>query len=146
MRLAAKSRRRVDTVQTAVREFITASYERLALPSILSGWDADPILGPSVERIAVAESSCLDTSLPLSAISLQIHTYQPSQADVVEEYTGGEPGSDVLAASVCELPCASWDGLWDGLFYPDNIKLNLLDYIHASFVLSDANIDRMRTF
>lgn len=45
-----------------------------------------------------------------------IHVYQPSDADIFEEFaTAGNKGDgdDVMAASVCELPCRSWDGLWD---------------------------------
>jgi MoxR-like ATPase len=78
-------------------------------------------------------------------VSLEIHAYQPHETNVVEEYANGTPGRDgeenVLAASVCELPCKAWEGLWDGLIYADNIKLKLLDYIHATFVLSDADVD-----
>ncbi|KAF9221884.1 P-loop containing nucleoside triphosphate hydrolase protein [Gyrodon lividus] len=143
VRLSPKARRRMDIIQDLVRHYITSSFERLSLPSLLSGWDADPTLASSVERIAISESSCSSTSLPLSEILLQIHTYQPSENDTVEEYANGsgDGGEDVLAASVCELPCRSLEGLWEGLIYADNIKLKLLDYIHATLVLSDANVD-----
>ncbi|KAG1755913.1 hypothetical protein EDB19DRAFT_1902087 [Suillus lakei] len=61
------------------------------------------------------------------------------------EYANGTPGRDdeenVIAASVRELPCLVWDGLWDGLIYVDNIKLKLSDYIHATFALSEADVD-----
>lgn len=143
VRLASKARRRLDIVQDLVRDYIITSFERLSLPSVLSGWDVDPTLASSVERIAVSESSCPSSSLPLNEISLQIYTYQPSENDTVEEYTNGSGDSagDPLAASVCELPCRSWEGLWEGLIYADNIKLRLLDYIYATLVLSDANVD-----
>ncbi|KAF8559027.1 AAA-domain-containing protein [Imleria badia] len=143
VRLASKARRRLDIVQDLVRDYITTSFERLSLPSVLSGWDVDPTLASSVERIAVSESSCPSSSLSLKEISLQIHTYQPSENDTVEEYANGPEDSagDALAASVCELPCRSWEGLWEGLIYADNIKMKLLDYIYATLVLSDANVD-----
>lgn len=143
VRLASKARRRLDVIQDLVRDFITTSFERLYLPSVLKGWHVDSTLASSVERIAVSESSCPSNSLPLNEISLQIHTYQPSENDAVEEYaTGSGDGSEnVLAASVCELPCRSWEGLWEGLIYADNIKLKLLDYIYATLILSDANVD-----
>ncbi|KIJ70297.1 hypothetical protein HYDPIDRAFT_104991 [Hydnomerulius pinastri MD-312] len=144
VRLAPKARRRMDIIQGLVRDYITQSYTRLALPSVLNGWETDPTLASSVERISVAESSCHSSSLPLNEILLQIHTYQPSENDTVEEYangSGADGGEDVLAASVCELPCRSWEGVWEGLIYADNIKLKLLDYIHATLVLSDANVD-----
>lgn len=46
-----------------------------------------------------------------------------------------------MAASVCELPSRGWEGLWESLIYAENIKLKLLDYIYATLVMSDANID-----
>lgn len=133
----------MDIIQDLVRDYITTSFERLSLPSVLSGWDVDLTLASSVERIAVSESSCPSSSLSLNEISLQIHTYQPSENDTVEEYANGsgDGNEDVLAASVCELPCRSWEGLWEGLIYADNIKLKLLDYIYATLILSDANVD-----
>ena len=145
VRLASKARRRMDIIQDLVRDYITTSFERLSLPSVLSGWDVDPTLASSVERIAVSESSCPSSSLSLNETSLQIHTYQPSENDTVEEYANGsgDPSEGVLAASVCELPCRSWEGLWEGLIYADNIKLRLLDYIYATLLLSDANVDCM---
>jgi hypothetical protein len=128
-----------------VRRFIAENYDPIQLPSVLNGWDANPTLASSVERIAISESACQSTSLPLKEVSLEIHAYQPNETDAVEEYANGTPGKDgeenVLAASVCELPCRVWEGLWDGLIYADNIKLKLLDYIHATLVLSDANVD-----
>lgn len=145
VRLSTKSRRRVDVIQDLVRDFITNNYDPIQLPSILNGWDADPTLASSVDRIAISESACPSNSLRLKEVSLEIHAYQPHDTDAVEEYANGTPGRDgeenVLAASVCELPCKAWEGLWDGLIYADNIKLKLLDYIHATFVLSDADVD-----
>ena len=77
---------------------------------------------------------------------IQIHIYQPSDSDSFEEFSNDNGGSatdgeEVMAASVCELPNRSWEGLWDSLIFADNIKLKLLDYIHATLVLSDANVD-----
>ncbi|KAG1874643.1 P-loop containing nucleoside triphosphate hydrolase protein [Suillus subalutaceus] len=145
VRLSTKSRRRVDVIQSLVRDFITNNYDPIQLPSVLNGWEADPTLASSVDRIAVSESACPSITLRLKEVSLEIHAYQPHETDAVEEYANGTPGRDgeenVLAASVCELPCKAWEGLWDGLIYPDNIKLKLLDYIHATFVLSDAGVD-----
>jgi len=76
---------------------------------------------------------------------IQIHVYQLSDNDVFEEFSNssGNRNEDdgTMAASVCELPNRSYEGLWDSLIYTGNIKMNLLDYIHATLVLSDANVD-----
>jgi hypothetical protein len=76
---------------------------------------------------------------------LHVHVYQPSDGDSFEEFSaasgGGGDDDDAMAATVRELPNRSWEGLWNSLIYAGDIKLKLLDYIHATFVLSDANVD-----
>ena len=47
----------------------------------------------------------------------------------------------MMAATVCELPSVGWEGLWESLIYADDIKSKLLDYIFATVLLSDANVD-----
>ncbi|KAG6855050.1 hypothetical protein C0991_005979 [Blastosporella zonata] len=78
-------------------------------------------------------------------MALQIHVYQPSESDSFEEFSNSagvrDGDDDTMAASVCELPNRTWEGLWDSLIYADDIKLKLLDYIHATLILSDANVD-----
>jgi hypothetical protein len=79
-------------------------------------------------------------------MSLQLHLYQLSDSDSFEEFShdadgAAADGDEVMAATVCELPNRSWEGLWDSLIYADNIKLKLLDYIHATLLLSDAGVD-----
>ena len=46
-----------------------------------------------------------------------------------------------MAATVCELPSIGWEGLWESLIYEDDVKTRLLDYIYATVVFSDANVD-----
>lgn len=48
-----------------------------------------------------------------------IHVYQPSESDVLEEFSNGQRGGgggedeDVTAAGVHELPNMAFEGLWD---------------------------------
>lgn len=75
---------------------------------------------------------------------MQIHVYQPSDGDTFEELASGGgrgDGEEIMAASVCELPSLAWEGLWESLIYSDNTKSKLLDYIYATVVFSDANVD-----
>jgi hypothetical protein len=126
-----------------------ASFDRIGFPSTLTGWQDIPELASSVERIAASESSCPSSTLSLEEIALQIHVYQPSDADSFEEFsnnTGVKDDDDTTAASVSDLPNRSWEGLWDSLIYADDIKLKLLDYIHATLVFSDANVDCEASF
>ncbi|KAF9498552.1 P-loop containing nucleoside triphosphate hydrolase protein [Pleurotus eryngii] len=145
VRMRQRATARFETIQTRVYEFLLSSFERFTLPSVLTGWEEVPELASSVERIIVAESACPMSSLRLEDTSLQIHVYQTSDSDPFEEYSSFNNGNsgedDTMAASVCELPNQNLDGLWDSLIYADDIKLKLLDYIHATLVFSDANVD-----
>ena len=126
------------------------SCDRIGVPSTLNGWQDIPDLASSVERIVASESSCSSSTLSLEEMALQIHVYQPSDADSFEEFSNisgvRDDDDDTTAASISDLPNRSWEGLWDSLIYADDIKMKLLDYIHATLVFSDANVDRKTFF
>ncbi len=96
-----------------------------------------------MEQIAACESSSPTSYLPVAQASLQIHVYQPTDGDTVEGFSTGlsGDGEELMAASVCELPSRQWEGLWDSLIFPDETKSRLLDYIYATVLFSDANVD-----
>ncbi|KAF7355125.1 Pachytene checkpoint protein 2 [Mycena sanguinolenta] len=104
-----------------------------------------PELASSVEQVLVCESSCPSHSLHISEMALQIHVYQPADTDSYEEFTNSsgtrQDDDETMAATVCELPNRGMEGLWNSLIYADDIKMKLLDYIHATLVFSDANVD-----
>jgi len=142
--LKPRASARFDTIRNLVHSFIT-SFERIALPSVLDGWEDIPELSSSVEKITVCESQCSSPSLTIEEMSIQIHVYKPTDSDIYEEFSNssGSRNEDdnTTAASVCELPNRNYEGLWDSLIYGDDIKMKLLDYIHATLVFSDANVD-----
>ncbi|KAJ3513330.1 hypothetical protein NLJ89_g3008 [Agrocybe chaxingu] len=144
VRLKPRASSRFETIRNLVYSYVT-SYERLVLPSTLSGWEDIPELLSSVERISVCEAQCPTASLKMEEMVIQAHVYQPSDDDAFEEFSNssGSRGEDddTMAASVCELPNRNYEGLWDSLIYAGDIKMKLLDYIHATLVLSDANVD-----
>lgn len=80
----------------------------------------------------------------MNEMAIQVHVYQPSK-DTFEEYSNSagsrEQDEDTMAATVCELPNRLYEGLWDSLIYAGNIKMKLLDYIYATLLLSDANVN-----
>lgn len=120
------------------------SHDRIGIPSVLEGWQDLPELALSVETINICEASCLKQSLSVEELILHVHVYQPCESDSFEEFSndsGGRDDDDTMAASVCELPNKNWDGIWNSLIYADDIKLKMLDYIQATLLLSDANVD-----
>lgn len=118
------------------------SFDRINLGSTMDGWEDVPELASAVELIVICESPCPSQSLPLDDMLLQIHVYQPSESGSFDEFaTSGDADDDTMAASVCELPNIGMEGLWDSLIYADDIKMKLLDYIHATLVFSDASVD-----
>jgi pachytene checkpoint protein 2 len=97
----------------------------------------------------------------MSRACLEIHVYQSIVCDQGDLSTG-DSKDDVTAATVTELPCIEWDTLWDrrvvqemsrsttllnqahlsfSLVYDDEVKPHLLNYLYATFLLSEANID-----
>ncbi|KAJ1309044.1 hypothetical protein OPQ81_004725 [Rhizoctonia solani] len=103
----------------------------------------DPVLADDVELIHVTESAAPMSELPISAANLLIHVYQPTDGPIEDQFASGGDDDDeaVVVTTVCELPSRVWEGLWDTLIYEENIKSRLLDYIYATLVFSDANVD-----
>ncbi|KAK0242519.1 P-loop containing nucleoside triphosphate hydrolase protein [Armillaria nabsnona] len=144
VRLKSRAAARFETIRHRVHDWIH-TFDRINLSSTLTGWEVVSELGTFVDRIVVCESTCPSQSLPLDELALQIHVYQPSETDSFEEFSNGagskDDEDDTMAASVCELPNLSWEGLWDSLIYAGDIKMKLLDYIHATLIFSDADVN-----
>ncbi|KAK0191203.1 P-loop containing nucleoside triphosphate hydrolase protein [Armillaria mellea] len=144
VRLKSRAAARFETIRHRVHDWIH-TFDRINLSSTLTGWEAVSELGTLVDRIVVCESTCPSQSLPLDELALQIHVYQPSDTDSFEEISNGagskDDEDDTMAASVCELPNLGWESLWDSLIYADDIKMKLLDYIHATLIFSDADVN-----
>jgi hypothetical protein len=143
VQLKRRASARFETIKSAAYSFVT-SFDRLIFPSTLEGWEGIPELAASVEQMVVCEAPCPKPSLTRDEMAVQVHVYQPSQ-DEFEEYSNSagprDQDDDTMAATVCELPNRLYVGLWDSLIYAGNIKMKLLDYIYATLLLSDANID-----
>ncbi|KAF7331799.1 AAA domain-containing protein [Mycena kentingensis (nom. inval.)] len=145
VRLKPRATARFETIRVCVQDWVR-TFDRINLASTLEGWQDVPALASSVERVFVAETATSNTihhSLHISEMALQIHVYQPSDSESFDEFTSGSGRDDdgEMAATVCELPNRAWEGLWDSLVYADDIKMKILDYIHATLVLSDADVD-----
>ena len=121
------------------------SFERIGLPSVLNGWGDIPDLLSSVDRIVACEIAGSSTTLTRDQMILQIHVYQPSESESFEEFSNSAGSrndeDDAMAATVSELPNRNLGGLWDSLIYDNDLKMKLLDYIQATLVFSDANVD-----
>lgn len=143
VRLKIRASARFETIKNAAYSFVT-SFDRLILSSPLEGWEGVPELAASVEQMVICEAACPKPSLTMNEMAIQVHVYQPSK-DAFEEYSNTasprDQDDDTMAATVCELPNRLYEGLWDSLIYAGNIKMKLLDYIYATLLLSDANIN-----
>ncbi|KAH7343398.1 thyroid receptor-interacting protein 13 [Rhizoctonia solani] len=143
VRVNHRSGVRHDMIRSAVEAFILKNHECINIPNTFQDWAGDPVLEDDVELIHVTESAAPTSELPISAANLLIHVYQPTDGPIEDQFTGGGDDDDevIVVTTVCELPSRVWEGLWDTLIYEDNIKIRLLDYIYATLVFSDANID-----
>lgn len=89
----------------------------------------------------------------LDDIELHVHVYRPSQAFIIDSFTAGQPDfddadatgatedSDVMAATVAQLPALELEGIWDNLVYEDDVKVRLLNYIYSTQLFGDRQVD-----
>ncbi|QRV72868.1 AAA family ATPase [Ceratobasidium sp. AG-Ba] len=130
-------------IRAAVELFVPLSNDIINVPSVVEGWHENPILGRDVELIHITESMSPTNELSISCVNLIVHVYQTVDSGFEDQFaSGGEEGDEApVIATVCELPSRVWEGLWDTLFYEEDIKSRLLSYIYATLLLSDANVD-----
>ncbi|KAJ9475477.1 Pachytene checkpoint protein 2 [Pseudozyma hubeiensis] len=150
VRLKPHSTASDDQVRSEAISFLTATFTTLQSETEVTDWTSSPFLSNNVNRIRIAEiaaSSSSSTSIAVSVTdaALQIHVYQPSSTDIIDEFSAADPNADdpdeTTAASVSELPNLSLDGIWDTLIYSDDIKPKLLNYIYTTLLFSDASVD-----
>jgi hypothetical protein len=103
-------------------------------------------VGDVHEHLSIPSQSppdCPHLYISVSQCEFETHVYQPFLENGMAEISaGGEDGEEeVMAATVADLPCAVWEGLWESLIYAGNIKGKLLNYIYSTLLLSDAGVD-----
>ncbi|KAH9938420.1 P-loop containing nucleoside triphosphate hydrolase protein [Fomitopsis serialis] len=143
VRVAPTATSRFDTIRNAVHTYITSSFSHLYLPSVITGWDDVALLASSVSESLHPSPPAHPPRFPLSELHCRsMSTSHPtrmrsrnSRAEMDGEMERNH------GASVCELPALAWEGLWESLIYSDDIKSKLLDYIYATVIFSDADVD-----
>lgn len=146
VRLRPSSTARNEEVRAEVTCFLTAD-ETIHGESEVRDLSASPFLTANVDRIRIGEIASAPDHRPvhINDVKLEVHVYQPSSTDIVDEFSAADPnadeGDETTAASVAELPNRSLDGVWDTLVYEDGIKSKLLNYIYTTLLFSDANVD-----
>lgn len=152
-----------DSIRRLVHEHIYDNCAYLFMPDEVRGWQSSPILQHNVERIAVCDSgtSCrplivpminlgvvyTSNSLPIERCTLQIHVYQPTTDSTYDKSATNpsESSEEFTAGVISELPSRELEGLWESLYFNDDVKARLLNYIYATVVFSDADVDCKRT-
>lgn len=144
-------------VRSETISFLIANFATLQAETEITDWTRSPFLTANVDRLRIAEIAAVASSSAssssasppppvfISDAKLQVHVYQPSSNDIVDEFSAADPnadeGDETTAASVSELPNRSLDGVWDSLVYEDDIKPKLLNYIYTTLLFSDANVN-----
>ncbi|GAA5959456.1 hypothetical protein JCM3765_002332 [Sporobolomyces pararoseus] len=146
IRLKSNSTLRYDVLRRMLHNHLNDEYETLLTHSEVHDWREVSVLEQNVERVWIGECSLPDQAVPLHAVTLQLHLYQPPSSSQVTEFStnpqNDEDGdSDVPAASVLELPSLSLEGVWDALIYEGEVKEKLLGYIYSTMLFSDASVD-----
>lgn len=140
VRLKMHSTARADLIKQLVHKHVSAD-QQLYVPGEISGWQSEPRLAQNVHRIMACETckyylalssecaactrkdasadplltffpACPTNLIDVAEAELEIHVYQPIEAEAAE-MTTGKGGDDVTAATVTDLPCVEWDNLWD---------------------------------
>lgn len=114
-------------------------------------WHSDSLLGKYVEKIRISECEEREEKedLSIDPFDFIIYAYHTASKDDIEELMANEAEGagdesaqdDTMAATVLELPNASLDGSWETLYYENQMKEKLLQYIFTTLIYSDANID-----
>lgn len=149
VRLRPNSTASDEQVRVETTSLLTTKFTSLQGETELRDWTSSPFLSSNVDRIRIAEiassSTSASSSIFIADANLQIHVYQPSSTDIIDEFSAADPNADdpdeTTAASVSELPNRTLDGVWDTLVYSDNIKPKLLNYIYTTLLFSDASVD-----
>ncbi|GAA6029000.1 hypothetical protein JCM8097_001545 [Rhodosporidiobolus ruineniae] len=146
VRLRPTSTLRYDLLRQYLAQHLDSEYETLLTHSEVHDWREVGVLSQNVERVWIGECALPTSAVPLDAVSLHLHLYQPPSSSRLTSFTtspnADEDGdADVPAASVLDLPARSLEGVWDSLIYEGGVKEKLLGYIHSTVVFSDAMVD-----
>ncbi|GAA5930767.1 hypothetical protein JCM3775_003860 [Rhodotorula graminis] len=146
VRLKPTSTMRYDLIRRLMSQHLDAEYETLLTHSEVHDWRDVTVLAQNVDRVWIGECTLATSAVPLDAVSLHLHVYQPPSSSRVTEFSTSphnddDGDSDVPAASVLELPSLSLEGVWDTLIYDGDVKGKLLNYIYSTMLFSDALVD-----
>ncbi|KLO12810.1 AAA-domain-containing protein [Schizopora paradoxa] len=143
VRMKSRSSVSFDSIRRLVHEYIYNNCAYLFMPDEVRGWQSSPILQQNVERIAISDSVYTSNSLPIEKCSLQIHVYQPTTDSTYDKSATNpsESSEEFSAGVISELPSRELEGLWESLYFNDDVKSRLLNYIYATVVFSDADVD-----
>ncbi|QSL64076.1 hypothetical protein MERGE_000231 [Pneumocystis wakefieldiae] len=140
--LKEKSTCRFDTASHHVRRFLLENFSSLTLNTEFRNFEDEPLLMKHIEQIRVVEVSGSNKEiLYLDEVDLDVHIYQLNNSLPFINNFDDQDLEDGPMAIVTELPSLSLEGLWDSLVFEDNIKNNLLHFIHTVMLFSDKDVN-----
>lgn len=140
--LKEKSNCRFDTASLHVRQFILENFSSLTLNTEFRNFEDEPFLTKHIEQIKVVEVSGSNKEiLYLDEVDLDVHIYRLNHNVPLVNSFDDQDLEDGPMAIVTELPSLSLEGLWDNLIFENNIKNNLLHFIHTIMLFSDKDVN-----
>lgn len=114
----------------------------MTLNTEFRNFEDEPLLMKHIEQIRVVEVSGSNKEiLYLDEVDLDVHIYQLNNSLPFINNFDDQDLEDGPMAIVTELPSLSLEGLWDSLVFEDNIKNNLLHFIHTVMLFSDKDVN-----
>ncbi len=115
VRLRPSSTATNEAVRAETIAFLTSRNTNLQGVRDITEFPTSPFLTANIDRIRIAEiapSPLVCLVLPVSHAKLEVHVYQPSSTDIIDEFSAADPsadeGEETTAASVAECPTAVW--------------------------------------
>ncbi|KAJ5078626.1 intein-containing pachytene checkpoint protein precursor [Anaeramoeba ignava] len=144
--ISTKSYIEFSTIKELIYEKIKNEKVIKILEKKTINFSNEKILNENVEKITVnketqeKENLSIDPNLKISEVETKIYVYQLNEEPILEENVDSED-ADLSACFQWILPSKQFNGLWESLFFEENLKQNLINYILTTVLFSEKKVD-----